>query len=188
MHYRRQIRRRISDRLTDGIPIIGTDPVQYMALDVGGRVFTQRVVDIEKTETPLAMIHFEADPVTAHNSAKDIRDRACVVNVDMVETMRDGIEDELDRLEWQAGIILCSDFPPALGLDQVHSIELTNTIPYNPDAAGDQVRGFSRLVYTVKYWEEIHSPGTLDEFLEFGKEISTPSGAVSEFDKTIRAS
>ena len=188
MHYRREIRRRMADRLITGIPIKGTDPVQYMTLDVGGRVHVQRVVAVENDEFPLALIHFGADPVTAHNSAKSNRDRAVVVNVDLIQLMRENIEDELDRLEWQTSIILCSDFPPALGLDNVHSIELASTLPYNPDVDGEQKRGFTRMVFTVNYWEDIYTPGTLDEFLSFGEEIATPSGAVSEFDKTIRSS
>ncbi len=85
-------------------------------------------------------------------------------------------------------MILTSGFPPAMGLDQLHSIELTGSLPYNPDVEGEQKRGFSRLTFGVRYWEELQDPGTLAEFLKFGEEISTPSGAVSEFDKTIRTS
>lgn len=196
MHQRRYIRRAVWDRLKNGIPIEGTDPVQYLVLDVGGRVYSQRVIDVERTETPLALVHVENDVVTDHNASKSIRDRLCTVNVDVVGIQRgddsnpfkENLEDELDRLEWQVSTILCSDFPPALGLDFVHSIELVSTLPYNPDVEGEQERGFSRSVFAVRYYEELQSPGTLDEFLNFGKEISTPSGAVSEFDKTIRTS
>jgi hypothetical protein len=104
--------------------------------------------------------------------------------VDLVGLQRDGIEDLLDRLAWQTEIILLCEH--TLGLDQVNMISLTTTDPYNPNTDGEQERGFSRLAFEIDYWTEVHVPGTIDEFLNYGEKIETQGGAFSEFETTIR--
>lgn len=188
MHQRKHIRTRIVELLTTGLPVLGTDPQQYMALDVGGRVYDSRPEPIFETEYPCALVYFVSETIREISAARDIIYRQMDVNVDLVHMLREHIDDELDRLAWQSEIILLADH--TLGLDFVNWIELRTVLPYHPDVDGEQRRGVTRLSYAVDYWTEVHMPGTLNEFLEFGKEIVAQigDGATSEIDQTIRSS
>lgn len=187
MHQRKLIRKRMVSMLKDGIPIEGTDPVQYMKLDVGGRVYAQRPEPVFETEYPMGLVYFASETVREVSAARDIIRRTVDVNVDLVETLRTGIEDELDRLAWQTEIILLSDH--TMSLDFVNWIELSTVIPYQDNVDGEHPRGVTRLTFAVDYWTEAYMPGTLNEFLSFGKEITAQvgDGATVEIDQTIRS-
>jgi len=187
MHKRRYIRDRVVKLLKTGIPILGTDPLQYMKLDVGGRVYAQRPEPLFDTEYPIALVYFASETIRDISSARDKMDRTVDMNVDLVQMMREGIDDELDRLAWQSEIILLADH--TLGLDEVNWIELRTVIPYQDNVDGEHPRGITRLTFAVDYWTEMYMPGTLNEFLSFGKEITAQigDGATAEIDQTIRS-
>jgi hypothetical protein len=188
MHHRRYIRDRIVELLKTGLPVIGSDPQEYMALDVNQRVFSNRTEALFDSEVPCAAVYYTADAVREISTARDVIYRQLEIQVDLIHELRDGIDDALDRLAWQTEIILLGDH--TLGIDYVNWIELRTTIPYQPDTEGEQRRGVARLTFLVDYWTEVHMPGTLNEFLSFGKSIvaQVGDGAESEIDQTIRES
>jgi hypothetical protein len=188
MHERRFIRQKIVELLKTGRPILGTSPVEYMALDVDGRVYPNRLEALFDSELPCALVYFESESVTGTSSARDVVYRRLDLNVDIVQELREDIDDELDRLAWQTEIILLSDH--TLGVDFVNRIQLASTLPYRRDSDNEQKKGVSRLSFSVDYWTEIYNPGTLNEFLTFGKKIvgQVGDGAESEINQTIRES
>lgn len=183
MHQRRLIRNEIVRRLKTGVDILGTSPVEKMKLDVGGRIFASRPSPIFDTEVPCALVYFQTESCQT-NAGRNIQDRVASINIDLLQELREGLDDELDRLAWQTEIILLSDH--TLGLDFVNFIELSSTTPYQDNIDGEQYRGITRLTFDVAYWTEVYSPGTLDEFLSFGKEIKTTDGAISKINRKIR--
>lgn len=186
MHERKFIRDRAVDLLKTGIPVIGSDPQEYMALDVAGRVFPNRPEAVFESEIPCALVYFVGEAVREVSAARDVIYRQLEINVDLAHELRAGIDDELDRLAWQTEIIMLAD--ATMGLDYVNWIELRNTLPYQPNTDGEQRRGITRLTFAVDYWTEVYVPGTLGAFLSFGKEVVAQigDGAVSEIDQTIR--
>jgi hypothetical protein len=188
MHYRKTIRDRVVDLLKTGLPVLGTDPQQYMALDVNQRVFPSRPDPIFDSEYPLALVYFQSENVREMTTARDVIYRVLELNVDLVHMVRDDIDDELDRLAWQTEVILLADH--TMALDQVNWIELRTSLPYQQDVDGEQRRAVTRLTFAVDFWTEMHMPGTLNEFLSFGKDIIAQigDGAESEIDQTIRES
>lgn len=188
MHYRRTIRERVVDLLKTGLPVLGTDPQQYMALDVDQRVYASRPDPIFDSEYPLALVYFASEVIREISSARDVIFRLMELNVDLVHMVRADIDDELDRLAWQSEVILLADH--TMALDQVNWIELRNVLPYQQDVDGEQRRAVTRLTFAIDYWTEMHMPGTLNEFLSFGKDIIAQigDGAESEIDQTIRES
>jgi hypothetical protein len=185
-HERRKIRDAVVAFLKNGIPLIGSSPTQYLKLDVGGRVYASRPEPIFPTEYPCALVYFVNEPVREINASRDTIDRTMAVNVDLCHLLRADLDDELDRLAWQAEIILLADH--TLGLDFVNHISLSNTVPYQQNIEGEQYRGVTRLTFEADYWTERYTPGTVDEFLNFGKEITAQigDGATTEFNQTIR--
>lgn len=188
MHQRRQIRERVIELLRDGIPVLGSDPAQTMKLDVGGRIYASRPEPVFDTEYPMSLVYFASESIREVSKARDTIFRQVEINVDLVHTLREKLDDALDRLAWQAEIILLADH--TLGIDWVNWCELTSVTPYQQNVDGEQSRGVTRNTYTVDYWTEAHMPGTLDEFLSFGKSIvaQVGDGAESEIDQTIRES
>lgn len=184
MHERRRIRETLMSLLRTGLSVMGCDPVQRVMLDVGGRVYSNRVTPLGTTDLPACVVLFKDENDDVDNSRVL---RKWNVDVNLVVEMRDGFEDELDRLSWQVEVILTSD--PRVWEDTgVNRVLLTSTSPYNHQVDGDQHMGVCRLSFSVEYEQDILTPGTLADFLRAKGSIETTDGAVNEFSQSLEAS
>jgi len=176
MHPRKKIREHAVDLLKAGV-------------DVGNRVYAQRPDPVFEDEYPLVFVYFMRDDVSDVNAAQDTYERTCNLVVDIVHSVREEIDDILDRLAWQVFVALLQD---TQWDELIKNIKLTAETPYQNSIDAEQYRGVTRMEFAVEYDMQVYVPNATDEFLSFGEKVAAKveggDDAEAEIDQTIRTS
>jgi hypothetical protein len=135
MHVRRAIREAVAIKLT-GLPLTGE------------RVFTSRVRELRDNELPALIVETPSESVSYGQGGPvrpRVQSREQVVNVVVVASAAEDVDDVLDDIAEQVEAALAAD--PTLGLG-AKDLRLTGT---QSAIAGDgpDLRGVARLQYTV---------------------------------------
>ena len=161
-HFRKVIRHRAVLLLKDN-------------LDVGGRVFPSRPLNLFKYELPACLIYFTDEEGDHQNSAPRNYLRTLHLVTEVLHNISTEIEMQLDDFFDSRAFEIEHAFldDRYLGLAGcVEDVVYERTEVGNFPAEGDRQIASMRIFFNIKYRTDFHYTGQLDEFLRFNAEYN----------------